>query len=125
MTSIGRYFQLGGFGMIPTTIAGFVAIGIGIWAVMRPTPIKSKTLSSLVVLVMILGVCGMASGMTAVGLSLDNPSFFKARGITGDSLPTIGFVGAGEAMVNLWWAGAFGSFATLLRIWSDVRLARA
>ena len=119
-----HWFRLGGFGMIPTTLVGVIALGVGILAVLRPTPRKAAALRSLPLLIMLLAVCGMASGMTTVGQSLEDSAFLRSRGLTGDALFTVGFVGTGEAMVNLWWGGSFAVLVTSLRLWVDVKLAR-
>jgi hypothetical protein len=119
------FFKLGGFGMIPTTVLGLIALSVGIWAVLQPTPARAVALRHLCTLVLISSFIGMATGMTTVGLHLDDTAFLKAKGIAGDALTTVGFVGTGEAMVNLWWGGALAFFGTLLRLVVDVKLTRA
>jgi hypothetical protein len=123
LTTMLHWFKLGGFGMIPTTIAGLIGIVVGLLAVYRPTPRKAAALKSLPLLIMLAAVCGMASGMSAVGSHLDDPAFLRSRGLSGDALFTVGFVGTGEAMVNLWWGGSFAIIVTGLRLWVDVKLA--
>jgi hypothetical protein len=122
---MAHYFKLGGFGMIPTTVLGLIALLFGLWAAVRPTPARGVALRHLVHLTLLSAVIGMATSMTVVGLHLDDPAFLKARGIAGDALTTVGFVGTGEATVNLWWGGVLAFLGTLCRLAVDVKLTRA
>lgn len=122
---IARWFQLGGFGMIPTTVIGVIAVVVGVVGVIRPSAPRAAALRVLVTLVLISALIGMATGFTTMGLKLGDPAFLRAKGFSGDALTTVGFVGTGEAMVNLWWGGLLAFAATLLRLWLEVKLARA
>ncbi len=121
---MGDFIRAGGFPMILTTLVGIGAVVYAFKALTEPTARALAVLRALPALLMVHGLIGMAAGFRAMGLKLSDPEFLGRVARTPQELATIGFVGTGETMCNVIYAGAFAFVLLVVRILAERKLAK-
>jgi hypothetical protein len=118
-----HFFQAGGFGMITTTLLGVFAVIYGLKALTEPTSRALVVLRSLPGLLMVQGLIGMATGFWVMAQKFEEVGFVERIASTPTRAAVIGFVGTGETMCNVFYAGIFATVVIVLRILVERKLA--
>ena len=122
---MGEWFRAGGWGMYPIVVAGVVSLVVAVRALRTPTPGRIAALRNLPTVIVTLALMTFGTNLWAVATHLSDDAFVKARGWSGDQIPVIGFVDLGESAQALTLGGLLAFFVVLLRMFAEVKLARA
>lgn len=110
-------FRMGGFGMYPTALFGFLMLGAAVRYAQKPETRWLPLQIALGVLTLSTGALGFVSGIITTTQHLEE--------VPADKMSLIEAIGLGESLHNVALAFGLVAFATLAASVGSLRLARA